>query len=409
MYKYYTCLSKPSDFKTLTTTSKKKQHFLYPSASIINLNDDIIKDIKQLFIDFKTIDYYMGEFSYINTNDEKMQSEILELCQVRDEEKRYLEFIKKKINFNAYDLLSTFLIYKRFLDYLINIYEDKKELFLNILKRLKRMILYAEALNWIEIPSFSYKEIIWPNNWYITPNGYLYNACLNGENRGLIYDDYYDIYNILKCGKHVNKKLYRKIQSIKRKINDIELKGYVTFDELRPYYKFAFSPDEIYNIEPTNWEKIVGRKYYSKELSLIALGYLNALLSIYEKSLKFYNEIRNSSNYNELIKCVIPRRSCESIEKMLVEFYGFHRIVVFDENKMIITTSSISEFSEYIKNGWNVVNVNKISYDKEADCLVPNGYEDYLGSPHISYNGLSLKQKNKRLIFKPINEDDLPF
>ena len=164
MYKYYSCLETPADFETSYRNSESEEHIPIGYASIKNLDKSIIEEMRLLFIDFKIIDWYMIEFEHIHFSYD-IDWAIAELSQVRGDEDVILKRLMSEINITNVDLLEILLIYRKYTWLLSKIYLDKKDFFIGVLKRIKKLIKYAEGLNYFIIsatPSFTDK---WPNNW----------------------------------------------------------------------------------------------------------------------------------------------------------------------------------------------------------------------------------------------------
>ena len=87
------------------------------------------------------------------------------------------------------------------------------------------------------------------------------------------------------------------------------------------------------------------------------------------------------------------------IRDVLVRFSGFHKIESTVDNT--ITTSSlngITEFSEYLKKGWNLHIIPRIIYDKNKDKLSEINFNSYFVSKHLDNELAKYEGKGKILI-----------
>lgn len=211
---------------------------------------------------------------------------------------------------------------------------------------------------------------IWPNSWYITPNGYLYNSGGEESHKegNLVYP--YDkvkkainneidiIYDFI--GNPIENTLNNipytiptgpSLEDIKQILN----RGYITYGELIFYTnKIGYFPDGI--TKDDMMEDISNQESLIK----IVVGHMAAASSFYSA----FTKLNATQNPIESLK-TLKEVTANDLDDILVRFCGFHKIS-YQDKKTITTTSYEIEsiFREYLNQGWNVELVPKIYYDK---------------------------------------------
>ena len=252
---------------------------------------------------------------------------------------------------------------------------------------------------------------MWPNAWYITPNGYLYNTG-SGHNEGNLKYPLYNIYNCLKQNREVpNINHYQHIANILKR-------GYITYNEFEYYSNLMYklptiitpevehdresykkflemSKEEMGNL--INYSKIKQpsiERSYQKNLITLIIGHLAAESSLYSS----FNKI-NESYHKEKIVNKLQYLTNNDIGDILVRFCGFHKIESTVDNT--ITTSSlngITEFSEYLHKGWNLHIIPKIIYDRQEDELFSMNFNSYFINKYLDNELEKYEGKGKILI-----------
>lgn len=213
-------------------------------------------------------------------------------------------------------------------------------------------------------------EYVWPNSWYITPDGYLYNSgSKDGHKEGnLVYPfdrvchainkDTYTVFSEdIKNDKMILKRKEYTIPLIdnNERIEKILDRGYITYDELIFYTNkigyFKEGVDLLRDLSEATSD--------DENLIKIVIGHMAAENAFY-------------SAFNDLNKTINPINSLQTIklltsndlDDILVRFCGFNKISY--QNYKTISISDIEQielFREYLKNGWNLELVPKIYYD----------------------------------------------
>ncbi len=376
MYKYFKELDNPNDFTTLCKNDNLSEMVPLFNLYLKDLPIEVLENLKHVFAELSTIDLLVSQLPFIFIPDEK-QYIYGDFQNYQADNSPFLETIKKKIDITNNDLLDLLNIYKKYIFFLVFFYPEHKDYLNGLNRRIEKALKFIETKSWIEIPVKPFEQIIWPNNWYITPNGYLYNACRGGKKSGSLFWTLYDIFETLEKNKNVIKNFKEHITKLKFSIKNIENGGFVTFEQFYNYTSFTRFPFSqiqglqvldnsiIYDLEKNTTEYIMGI-CCQKNIKTIVLGYLNAQLALYEYYLHLYKQISSSPNYPNLIGDL---RQYES--DILLKFCGFHHIEP-SLKKTIITSSidNISSFSIYEENGWTIKVISPIKYDKEEDAFV---------------------------------------
>lgn len=376
MYKYFKELDNPNDFTTLYKNDNLPERILLFQQYLKDLPTEVLENLKYVLTNLSVIDLLVSKLQFILIPDEK-QNEYYDFQNYQGDNEPFLETIKKKIDVTNNDLLDLLSIYKKYISYMIYFYPEHKDFLNGLNERTKKAIKFIETKSWIEIPVKPIEQVIWPNNWYITPNGYLYNACTGGKKSGSLYWTLYTIFGTLKENKSVIEKFNEHIAKLSLEIRNIENRKFVTVEQFFYYTDFTRFPSSeipglqvldnsiIYDLENNTTEVIIGI-CCQKNIKTIVLGYLNAQLSLYEYYLQLYKQISSSPNYPDLIGNLGKNES-----DRLLKFCGFHRIE--PSLRKTITTSSIdniSNFSAYEEKGWTIKTIPPIKYDEEEDTFI---------------------------------------
>ena len=133
---------------------------------------------------------------------------------------------------------------------------------------------------------------------------------------------------------------------------------------------------------------------YQKNLITLITGHLAAEASLYSA----FRRINESHQKKEILSELIHLTNGD-IRDILVRFCGFHKI----ESTMdkTITTSSlngITEFSNYLKKGWNLYIIPGIVYDQHEDSLSEADFNSYFIAKHIDQELANYEGKGKILV-----------
>lgn len=412
MYKYFVELEKLKDFKTyLIRESFNKNQDLH--ISNITFPEYFLKRLNKIVSKIIIIDELimaLNESLIIKENDLlpfEDQLGIIEFFQYREE--IYFKshhILKEKINltFNELKFILENLYY--IINYLVIFYPNYKDFLLKTQQEIKTLSDEMEIKTVIKLPSKNEDVIVtWPNAWYITPSGYLYNSGF-GHKRGNLNYSYYDICDSLKHNKNIPSINYY------QHINDILKRGYITYDEFQTYsnlmYKLptVFTPEveqelmrykNILEMDKEEYKKMATFEFersYQKNLITLIIGHLAAETSLFSSFIK----INESLHKNEIIT-QLNHLTMNDLRDVLVRFSGFHKIESSIDNT--ITTSSlngITEFSEYLKRGWNLQIIPRIIYDKNEDKLFEMDFNSSFVSKYLDDELSKYKGKGKILI-----------
>lgn len=428
MYKYFSELERLRDFKTyLIRDPFDKQQDLFISNMFFP--DDLLKKMGNLFPKLNIIDELiiglnedlMTKSHENNLSPNEAWSNTGEFFQHRNEcyFGRHYD-LKEKVDFTSWDLLCLLNEVVYIINYLVNFYPDYRDFLLSAQKEIRIVIIEIKRYSTIKIPPKSDNVVVnWPNSWYITPNGYLYNTGCGHKTGNLVYS-FSHICNFLEQNRNVPRINYY------RHIRDILKRGYVSYEEFRNYsnlvYRFPtiFTPEILLDMDrherfskmsDEEYEKIIAssefewphpKRSYQKNLITLVIGHLAAETSLYSS----FARMNGSRCKDEIIK-QLERLTTDDIRDVLVRFSGFHKIESIVDHT--ITTSSlngITEFSEYLKRGWDLHIIPRIVYDKSKDRLSEIDFSSRFVSKHLDselakYEGkgkILIKEKDKILI-----------
>lgn len=343
MCPYFYELDKKDQFMTYYQNDelpKQVPLFQYPIGSI---SIDQLSELKQVLKILPMIDLLITELTRLWIPEEK-QEVYAEFLNFKADNEPVALYVQRKIDITNNDLLDLLEIYSRYVSFLM--YFFKEENLKTISKLLKSTIKWVEGMCWIEIPVQKNKPQLWPDNWYITPNGYLYNACQNGKKTGGLFWTFQSILDISKT-ENAKELLEQKIESLKKHIASLEARDYVTFFEYEPYMDYTPFPF-------SNMQEDLGCSY-QKNIKLLVLGHLNAELCLYEQYLNLYEKNKGC------IRSLLPGID-QTEEDVLVGICAFHRVEPTEEK--IITTSSENAFEQlfnYQQNGWTIRVISPIT------------------------------------------------
>lgn len=376
MYKYFKELDNPNGFMTLCNNDNLPKIVSLYQFNLRDLPIEVLENLRHILTNIPTIDFLASQlqFIFISYENQVIYGDFL---NYQGDNSLVLKMLKEKVNITNNDLLDLLNIYQNYISFLIPLYPEHKDYLNGLNKRIKKVIKFMESKCWIEIPVKPLEQVIWPNNWFITPNGYLYNACTGGKKSGSLFWTLYNIFETLKENKNVIEKFEEYITKLNLVIRDIESGEFVTFEQFYYYtdftrFPFSQTPElqflncsTVYNLVNNTIENITGI-CYQKNIKTIVLGYLNAQLVLYKYYLYLYKQISYSPNYHNLIGYLKQSES-----DILLKFCGFHRIDPSLE-RTIITSSfdNLSDFSSYEENGWTIKVIPSIKYDKEEDAFI---------------------------------------
>lgn len=219
---------------------------------------------------------------------------------------------------------------------------------------------YDEFGNIISFPDGTNGVIYnWPDSWFITPNGYLYNTG-SGHKQGNLLYPYHNILKTFQADK--------KIKTINhyKEIKNILERKYITWEQFRNFSNLPYTFPSIITSKNVNDDDTIMNLYnttsYQENLITLIIGHLAAETALSNSFVRL-----NNSKYK---KDLISQINKMDISDILVRFARFNKIET-SLDKTITTTSlnAIKEFSEYLKKGWDLQIIPGIVYDQVLDKL----------------------------------------
>ena len=330
----------------------------------------------------------------------------------------YNEFVdyRSNINLSSADLKRMLVDYGLYCEKLIKIYPKISANILEMLDLIHDAVEELENKSLIKVPSLDRAEkFIWPNSWYITPSGYLYNSGVDHQEGNLAYPFRF----LCSCLKNKtmipNKNNFEHIQKI------LEC-GYVTYGE---YQNYAHLDYDLPILVTKEVERItVGKtrtlylgnekvkrlssnysmKSYQNSLITLVVGHLAAETSLFQS----FARLNKAKDKLEVITklCDMTNNELEDIDNLvldlrdiLVRYSGFHKIESVVDHT--ITTSSLNgifEFKDYLDKGWNLHIIPGIVYDKTLDQLTEVDFHSYFVQKHFDQQLNQYTGKGKVLI-----------
>jgi hypothetical protein len=263
-----------------------------------------------------------------------------------------------KINACSRDIEYYLYILKRISFLFIDLIPNNKELYISYNEKIKEALKDLEKFKIITYEPNKVDNIYQPDAWYITPNGYLYNAGKYGhKSRDLTFNYRNIVYDVFN-----NKNNFDNHKISNYYFNtavDIKNNGYITADQFKLFLNYISKPLYLENVNgiPITREKNINQ---------LVLGIVNAQGCLYE----FFEDlcIYTSNPTSEINKII--EMTNNDIGDILVRCCGFHKIE--STQSKTITTSLINyetAFSEYINNGWNIQFIPPIIINKEEKII----------------------------------------
>ena len=395
MYKYYKELDNPNEFyiylKTFEIDKKNIYHIQNFNISNLSLSKEIfdgINFIEKLSSGIK--ESLVGNISY-----EKMDI-FYSFISHRDEDCCYND-LKNKIDIDIQDLYSLLYCSIDLANYLIDVVPTFEEKLINIITDLKKSLNNIKEKTSIQLPDKKEYKYDFPNAWFITKNGYLYNTGTGHKDGNLVYPFYYTIEPLLKNNKNILNYNYLE------EINLILKRGYVTQFEFQNYANYypqlpTIMTSEV-ELEREKQRKLVGISYddykkipkdklptpersYQKNIITLIIGYLAAKQDLFNSFVKL-NESNNKKNNMEKIMNLTNNY----LPDILVRYSGFNKIESQLE-KTICTSNlySIDMFKEYLDNGWTLHIIPGIIYDSYLDSVDVVNFNSYYVEKYLDEN-----------------------
>lgn len=413
MYKYFKELDNPTNFKIyLVKMSNNKKKYQIRTK----IPKDFLQSYEDLFHRLDLIDMLVeGEQEELVYQPNRPLSYeewrcMGEFFAYKSENYPETKDLRQTIDINTFELEYLLDSYSIYNNYLMNIHPDKKEFFTETNNRIKEALKELERKTSIDLPPTRSAgvEMIWPNAWYITPNGMLYNTGL-GHKEGNLEYSYDEIIRRLENNQEISNVDHR------NQIRSILERGYVTSEEFRNYANLIYNiptvltPEIDQEIE--RYKRIIKMSYeerkkiidqsglphiersYQPNIIKLVTGYLDAKDTLYQSFMKLNDSKRKKDNINK-----IHDLANQDLRDVLVRYAGFHKIESCERK---ITTSSpyaIEQFQEYLEKGWDLYIVPKIVYDKTKDEVEEMNFEWYYLDKHFDKRLDQYHEKGKVLI-----------
>lgn len=249
----------------------------------------------------------------------------------------------KRINFSSKAIESYLYLIKRLSFIYVDLFPNNKEYYISFNQMVIEAIGELEKYNTIHYNVNKIDNIYQPDAWYITPNGYLYNAGSDGHKSRDLTFSYNEIKHSINNNEKVleNYKISNGYFNMSKKIKE---NGYITAGQFKVFLNYISQPAYL---ESINGIPVTREKH---TIDLI-LGIINAQACFY----RFFEELcLYTENPKDEVKKII-KWTKNDIGDVLVRCCGFHKIESMQEKT--ITTSCINyenELEEYINNGWNI-------------------------------------------------------
>ncbi len=263
-----------------------------------------------------------------------------------------------KINFSSRAIENYLYLIKRLSILYIDLFPNNKQYYTSLNNTIVAAIEELKKYNTIHYIPDKVDNLYQPDAWYITPNGYLYNAGKYGHNGRDLTFNYNKMKYFINNNENIldNHKISNGYLNLSKKIKE---NGYISAGQFKVFLNYISQPaylESINGIPVTRENHIIQ----------LILGIINAQACFY----RFFEDlfIYTEKPENEIHKII--NWTNDDIGDVLVRCCGFHKIESMLEKT--ITTSCINyenELEEYINNGWNIVFIPPFIIDKDNHCL----------------------------------------
>lgn len=389
MYEYFYELDKPNDFSVSLLKCNYLEDGFYSVESSLT-RDFCIKNIN-LFANLRKIDNLIELLFYEmieNKNRLYYFEDYEKLSVIFDyfNKEEYEEMKKEKDNLqlNTRNLKIVLEYYKVCIEGLLETYPDLSCFLTATIKMIDDALKELDKKRFIQIPYNNSVMYTFPNAWYITPNGYLYNTG-SGHKQGNLSYPYEDILDRLKNSQEVP------LVDNRNKIRNILKRGYVEVVEFKNYANLEYEIPTVITTDSSPVYQL--RKCYQKNISTLVIGHLVAEESLYRSFSRM-----NSSNYKQQLALYFSLNKI-ALDDVLVRYCGFHKISsVVDKT---ITTSSLNAVDDlklYLDKGWTIDIIPGIVYDRVKDKVEDVNFNSYFVSEFLNKSLNEYNGKGKILI-----------
>ena len=264
----------------------------------------------------------------------------------------------RKINFSSRAIENYLYLIKRLSILYIDLFPNNKQYYTSLNNTIVAAIEELKKYNTIHYIPDKVDNLYQPDAWYITPNGYLYNAGKYGHSGRDLTFNYNKMKYFINNNENIldNHKISNGYLNLSKKIKE---NGYISAGQFKVFLNYISQPaylESINGIPVTRENHIIQ----------LILGIINAQACFY----RFFEDlcIYTEKPKNELEKII--NWTNNYIGDILVRCCGFHKVESMLEKT--ITTSCVNyeeELKEYINNGWNVIFLPPFIIDKDSNCL----------------------------------------
>lgn len=389
MYEYFYELDKPNDFSVLLLKCNYLEGGFYSVESSLT-RDFCIKNIN-LFANLRKIDNLIESLFYEmmeNKNRLYYFDDYEKLSVIFDyfNKEEYEEMKKEKDNLQlkTSDLKIVLEYYKVCIEGLLEIYPDLSCFLTTTIKMIDDALKELDKKRFIQIPYNNSVMYTFPNAWYITPNGYLYNTG-SGHKQGNLSYPYEDILDRLKNSQEVP------LVDNRNKIRNILKRGYVEVVEFKNYANLEYEIPTVITTDSSPVYQL--RKSYQKNISTLVIGHLAAEDSLYRSFSRM-----NSSNYKQQLALYFSLNKI-ALDDVLVRYCGFHKISsVVDKTIITSSLNAIDDLKLYLDKGWTIDIIPGIVYDRVKDKVEDVNFNSYFVSEFLNKSLNEYNGKGKILI-----------
>ena len=389
MYKYYNNLNNYhvvlEDIYSLDKTVYANDYDLYMKYYFIF---EDIKFLNKLIISFNYDLFYEWYKKELNINDPyemwQTMGEFESLIHNEDgiilpyEEKITTDISLEKV---FHDINS---FYMPVITCVMHLYPNYKEK-IKIIKKHFEDFLDDACKKIFTIKSNRNIDYIFPDAFFITPNGYLYNS---GGKLGHKNNNFINLYIKIINTLMINKKLPVFYYSyFNNKLELIKELGYIDHSTYISWMNLFYSLPDIWVPDKENIKQRIDfiidnnlnnitfwpseRRSYQPNLIRLYEGYCDAYIEFY----KFFNNHFKSSpkkDYEDIKNITNNQYIYDEIVELLVRCMGFHKIE--SQLSKVITTTSltpVNDFYNYLINGYDIYIIPKIIYENGFKEVYP--------------------------------------
>lgn len=429
MYKYFTKLDNPGDFKIYLKDSfgflrNNKKYYKPLSLEFVLENKNLFSKLKELD---KIIIGHNEKFGYplfMDGDKRWILSEIYYYPEDLQQEREECGLEEIKMITNTRELIRKLKEYEVYCNYFIELYPDLETYFQNIKSAIESALEKITAC--IELPpKNTIFEYLIPNGFFITKSGFLYNpngkvgSFVKGHKEGNLKVSFDNIRDSIISNQNIDIPYYGKVpykDYLKKLIkdgcvNEIDFQNYanmtldfntiVTEKLLRqeqfwnrvvslPDREISFINigDKKIGIERKNEERERIIKWvqpsemkvsYQPNINTLVQGYFAAVIDLYDA----FQRLNPSSKKSELFEKIYRFSWGDFYVNTLIKFCGFHKVETCEKK---ITTSSLDGvdlFRLYLERGWDLYIVPPIVYDAYLDDVAELEMHSYYVEKHF--------------------------